>query len=98
MSSRAIPTGANDRRVDCHQIDRGKPQLNGRLDGGIGNLRDDCWNEGISVSLTDASRKPALWRQDFDKIRRQCSLDNKTPAAARRALEQSEGSAPGALA
>jgi putative transposase len=40
----------------------------------------------------------ALWRHDYNNVRPHSSLDNKTPAEARRALEQSGGSAPGALA
>ena len=40
----------------------------------------------------------ALWRYDYNNVRPHYSLGNQTPAEARRALEQSEGSAPGALA
>ena len=57
-----------------------------------------CLNEEIFDSLADARRKLALWRCDYNHVRPHSSLANKTPAEARRALEQSEGSAPGALA
>jgi putative transposase len=43
-------------------------------------------------------RKLALWRYDYNNVRPHSSLGNKTPAEARRELEQSEGSAPAALA
>ncbi|MBD3785780.1 MAG: transposase, partial [Sphingomonadales bacterium] len=38
------------------------------------------------------------WRYDYNNVRPHSSLGNKTPSDARRALEQSEGSEPGALA
>lgn len=50
------------------------------------------------VNLADARRKLALWRYDYNNIRPHSSFGNKTPAEARRTLEQSKGSAPGALA
>lgn len=55
-------------------------------------------NEEIFDSLADARRKLALWRYDYNNVRPHSSLGNRSPAEARRALEQSEGSAPGALA
>ncbi|MBB5720980.1 transposase InsO family protein [Loktanella ponticola] len=46
----------------------------------------------------DARRKLALWRYDYNNVRPHSSLGNQTPAEARRALEQCEGSAHDALA
>lgn len=40
----------------------------------------------------------ALWRYDYNHVRPHSSLKNQTPAEARRALEQFEGSAHTALA
>ena len=55
-------------------------------------------NEELFDSLDDARRKLALWRYDYNTVRPHSSLRNQTPQQARRALEQFEGSAPGALA
>ena len=55
-------------------------------------------NEEIFDTLADARRKLAIWRYDYNNVRPHSSLRNKTPSDVRRALEQSEGSAPGALA
>ncbi|WP_146010332.1 integrase core domain-containing protein, partial [Acidimangrovimonas sediminis] len=55
-------------------------------------------NEEIFDTLDDARRKLALWRYDYNAVRPHSSLGNQTPLEARRALEQFEGSAPGALA
>ena len=104
---------ANANGVEWHYIDPGKPQQNGYIESFNGSLRDECLNEEIFDSLAQSSgkqrptlfsdpphtrRKLALWRYDYNNVRPHSSLGNKTPAEARRALEQSEGSAPGALA
>jgi len=59
---------------------------------------DELLNEEWFDSLDDARRKLALWRYDYNNVRPHSSMDNKTPTQARRALEQFEGSAHGALA
>ena len=81
-----------------HYIDPGKPQQKGLIESFNGSLRDECPNEEIFDSLADARQKLALWRYDYNNVRPHSSLGNQTPAEARRALEQSEGSAPAALA
>lgn len=55
-------------------------------------------NEEIFDTLDDARSKLALWRYDYSNVRPHSSLDNQTPAEARRALEQFEGPAHDALA
>ena len=98
FTSKAILKWANANDVEWHYIDPGKPQQNGYIESFNGSLRDECLNEEIFDSLADARRKLALWRYDYNNVRPHSSLGNKTPSDARRALEQSEGSAPGALA
>ncbi|WP_104494432.1 IS3-like element ISPfe1 family transposase [Paracoccus denitrificans] len=98
FTSKAILKWANANGVEWHYIDPGKPQQNGYIESFNGSLRDECLNEEIFDSLADARRKLALWRYDYNNVRPHSSLGNKTPSDARRALEQSEGSAPGALA
>ncbi|RAK21403.1 putative transposase [Salipiger aestuarii] len=81
-----------------HYIDPGKPQQNAFIESFNGSLRDELLNEEIFDSLDDARRKLALWRYDDNTVRPHSSLENQTPLQARRVLEQSEGSAPGARA
>ncbi len=50
------------------------------------------------MGLRHARRKLALWRYDYNHVRPHSSLENQTPAEARRALEQFEGSAHAELA
>jgi putative transposase len=98
FTSKAILKWANENGVEWHYIDPGKPQQNGYIESFNGSLRDECLNEEIFDSLADARRTLALWRYDYNNIRPHSSLGNQTPAEARRALEQFEGSTPGALA
>ena len=60
--------------------------------------KTELLNEEIFDTLDDARRKLALWRYDYNAVRPHSSLGNQTPLEARRALEQFEGSTPGALA
>ena len=98
FTSKAILKWSNENGVEWHYIDPGKPQQNGFIESFNGSLRDECLTEEIFDSLAEDRRKLALWRCDYNNVRPHSSLDNKTPAEARRALQQSEGSAPGALA
>ena len=98
FTNKAILKWANENGVEWHYIDPGKPQQNGYIESFNGSLRDECLNEEIFDSLADARRKLAIWRYDYNNVRPHSSLGNKTPSDARRALEQSEGAAPGALA
>ena len=98
FTSKAILKWAKDNDVEWHYIDPGKPQQNAFIESFNGSLRDECLNEEIFDSLADARQKLALWRYDYNNVRPHSSLGNQTPAEARRALEQSEGSAPGVRA
>ncbi|MCT9000728.1 IS3 family transposase [Chelativorans intermedius] len=98
FTSRAMLKWADENQVPWHYIDPGKPQQNAFIESFNGSLRDEFLNEEIFDSLDDARRKLALWRYDYNTVRPHSSLGNQTPQQARRALEQFEGSAPGALA
>ena len=94
----AILKWANENGVEWHYIDPGKPQQNAFIESFNGSLRDELLDEEWFDSLDDACRKLVLWRYDYNQVRPYSSLDDKTPAEARRALEQFEGSAHDALA
>ena len=98
FTSRAILKWAGDNGVDWHYIDPGKPPQKGFIESFNGSLRDELLNEEIFDSLDDARRKLALWRYDYNHVRPHSSFGNKTPAEARRALEQFEGPTQDALA
>ena len=98
FTSRAILKWTNENDVEWHYLDPGKPQQNAFIESFNGSLRDELLNEESFDSLDDARRKLALWRYDYNHVRPRSSLENQTPAEARRALEQFEGSAHDALA
>jgi len=98
FTSNAILKFVDDRKFDWHYIAPGKPTQNAFIESFNGSLRDECLNEEIFDSLADARRTLALWRYDYNNVRPHSSLGNQTPAEARRALEQFDGSAPDALA
>jgi len=98
FTSRAILKWAHDNDINWHYIDPGKPQQNAFIESFNGSMRDEFLNEELFDTLDDARRKLALWRYDYNNVRPHSSLGNQTPVQARRTLEQSEGSAPGALA
>jgi len=98
LTSRANQKWTDENTVPWHYIDPGKPQQNAFIESFNGSLRDELLNKEIFDSLDDVRRKLALWRYDYNAVRPHSSLANQTPLQARRALEQFEGSAPGALA
>lgn len=97
LTSRAILEWQNQTGVAWHYIAPGKPQQNGFVESFNGKLRDECLNEEVFDSLAHARKVLARWRHDYNHHRPHSSLGGLTPAA-RRSLEQAEGSAPGTLA
>jgi putative transposase len=98
VASTAILEWAGDTGAAWHCIAPGKPRRNGSIESFNGSLLDDCLNEEIFDSLTDARRTLALRRYDYNNIRPHSSLGNQIPAQAQRTLEQFESSASCALA
>jgi putative transposase len=97
FTSQAILKWAGDNQVEWHYIDPGKPQQNGFIESFNGSLRDELLNEELFDSLADARRKLAMWRYDYNNVRPHSSLENRTPAQARRAFVQDESFTPDAL-
>lgn len=64
--------------AEWHDIDPGKPPQNGYIESIHGRLCDECLNEEIFGILSDARRKLALWRYDYNHFRPPASLGNKT--------------------
>jgi putative transposase len=98
FTSRAILKWAGDNDVDLYYIDPGRPQQNAFIESFNGSLRDELLNEEWFDRLDDARKKLALWRYGYNQVRPHSSLGYQTPAEARRALVQYEGSAHTALA
>lgn len=81
LTSRAMLDWQNRTGVSWHYIAPGKPTQNAFIESFNGRLRDEFLNEEIFETLTDARRKLALWRHDYNHVRPHSSLGGLTPGA-----------------
>jgi len=98
LTSRAMLEWQNKNGVGWHCITPGKPTQNALIESFNGRLRDELLNEEVFESLAHARQALGRWLHDYNNLRPHSALGGLTPAAARRALELLDGSAPGALA
>ena len=80
FTSMAILSWSQTARVDWHYIAPGKPMQNGFVESFNGRLRDECLNEMLFSSLTDARRAIKDWKEDYNTQRPHSALGNITPA------------------
>jgi hypothetical protein len=62
-----------------HYIAPGKPMQNGFMESFNGKLRDECLNEHVFSSLTEARHIIEAWRIDYNEVRPHSSLAYQTP-------------------
>ncbi len=76
--------------VDWHYIAPGKPMQNGFVESFNGSFRDECLNETLFSSLTQARIEITAWKEDYNRNRPHSSLGNITPSefASQIALEK----------
>src|SRR5262245_20134107 len=79
LTSKAILNWTDTRSVDWHYIAPGKPQQNAFVESFIGRLRDECLNETLFGSLTQARAVLDSWRSDYNGVRPHSALANRTP-------------------
>ena len=85
-------------RVAWHYIEPGKPVQNAFIESFNGRLRDECLNEHVFLSLTEAREIIESWRLDYNFVRPHSSLGALTPMEfveqqGDRPPEQAQGSA-----
>jgi putative transposase len=80
LTSNAILAWQEEHGVEWHYIAPGKPMQNGFAESFIGRLRDECLNEHLFRSLTQARRIIEHWRLDYNNGRPHTSLNGLTPA------------------
>jgi len=66
LTSTAIQRWWQDRRIDWHYIEPGKPQQNAFAESFIGRLRDECLNETLFSSLAHARQALTNWKDDYN--------------------------------
>jgi len=79
FTSMAILQWCQETKVGWHYIAPGKPQQNGFVESFNGSFRDECLNETLFSSLTDARHHITLWKEDYNVTRPHSSLGNLTP-------------------
>jgi putative transposase len=80
LTSNAILAWQEEHKAGWHYIAPGKPMQNGFAESFIGRLRDECLNEHLFRSLTEARRIIEGWRLDYNTGRPHTSLSGLTPA------------------
>ena len=65
--------------VSLQFIRPGKPTENAFIESFNGRFRDECLNEEVFISLTDANQTIQRWRHDYNHHRPHSSLGGLTP-------------------
>lgn len=79
LTSMALLRWQKESGVEWHYIQPGKPQQNAFVESFNGRLRDECLNETLFSTMTEARFVLAAWRRDYNHVRPHSSLANQTP-------------------
>lgn len=79
FTSIALLKWIQDTGVDWHNIAPGKPQQNGFIGSFNGKLRDECLNETLFGTPSDARETLAEWQEDYNWRRPHSALGNLIP-------------------
>ena len=79
FTSMAILRWVQNTGIDWHYIAPGKPTQNAFIESFNGKLRDECLNETLFSSLTEARETLEAWQEDYNRHRPHSALGNLTP-------------------
>jgi len=79
LTSIAVLRWCQETSVEWHYIAPGKPMQNGFVESFNGSLRDECLNETLFSSLSEARTEITKWKEDYNRERPHSSLGNMTP-------------------
>lgn len=79
MTSMAVLQWCQETNIEWHYIAPGKPMQNAFVESFNGSFRDECLNETLFSSLSEARKKVAEWKEDYNQIRPHSSLGNMAP-------------------
>lgn len=90
MTSMAVLKWCQKTGIEWHYIAPGKPMQNGFVESFNGSFRDECLNETLFSSLSQARQQITIWKEDYNRERPHSSLGNRTPIefAMKTALEK----------
>lgn len=80
LTSMAVLKWCQETGVDWHYIVPGKPMQNGIVESFNGSFRDECLNETLFSSLSEARSQITAWKEDYNRNRPHSSLGNLTPS------------------
>ena len=90
LTSNAMLSWQQERKVEWHYIAPGKPMQNGFVESFNGRLRDECLNEHLFETLRHARNLIAAWRDDYNHHRPHSSLNGLTPRAFRNRSQEDQ--------
>lgn len=80
LTSMAVLKWCQESGVEWHYIAPGKPTQNAFVESFNGRFRDECLNEVLFASLSDARIEINKWRNDYNNERPHSALGNIPPA------------------
>ena len=80
FTSMAILKWVQDTGIDWHYIQPSKPTQNAFIESFNGKLHDECLNETLFASLSDAREELVKWQDDYNNCRPHSSIGNLTPS------------------
>jgi len=79
FTSMAILNWVQENGIDWHYIQPGKPTQNAFIESFNGKLRDECLNETLFTTLTEAKQELENWKEDYNHNRPHSSIGYLTP-------------------
>ncbi|WES30017.1 IS3 family transposase [Varunaivibrio sulfuroxidans] len=79
LTSIAILKWSQERRIEWHYTQPGKPTQNAFVESFNGRLRDECLNETLFSSVRHARAVLATWKHDYNYVRPHSAHGGATP-------------------
>ena len=80
LTANAILRWQEERRVEWHYIAPGKPTQNAFVESFNGRFRDECLNDPLFSTLSEARSAITSWQEDYNIHRPHSALGNMPPA------------------
>lgn len=90
LTSMAVLRWCQETGVEWHYVAPGKPTQNAFVESFNGRFRDECLNDTLFSTLTEARTAIRSWKEDYNRQRPHSALGNLSPAefASKATLEK----------